>query len=128
MYKADIVDTKIEHGRLIVNVLFHDENESFNDTFETNQYQNDTWIGEQIERRLSHLNSLFHLKETIPIGPYHKTIKEKTERDIFYEKAAHYTRFMDTARMGIIRHDREIIVQLKKWLDENFKDEYITAG
>lgn len=125
MYQATIQSTEINNGRLKVGVIFQSENDSFEDTFETNQYQNDSWIGEQIERRLSHLNSLTFLKENIPIGPYHKAIKEKTGKDIFYEKAAQYTRFMDTARMGVIRHDRPIIVELRKWLEDNFKDEYI---
>jgi hypothetical protein len=33
-------------------------------------------------------------------------------------------KYMDIARMGIIQHDKPIIIELKEWLILNFKDEY----
>lgn len=125
MYKAIIESAEISNGRLVVTVLFNSDNDSFKDSFDTNQYQNMSWIREQIGRKLNQLNSLYAIKDSISIGPFNDTINVKTDKDIFYEKASHYTRFMDTARMGIIKHDRPIIAELRKWLEENFKDEYI---
>ena len=126
MYKANITDTNIQGGRLIVSVLFFNDTQSFTDTFETNQYQNESWIGEQISRRLSHLNSLPTLKASIVIGAFHETPRVKTDREVYQEKAARYLKFMDVARMGIIRHDRPIIGELREWLGNNFKDEYVS--
>jgi len=127
MYKADIVSTKINRGVLSVEVLFHNDEDTFTDTIETNQYQNDSWIGEQIERRLKHLNSLLLIKDSITIGSYQKTEKEpKLEHEIYQEKTTLYLNYMNTARMGIITHDRPVIIELREWLRANFKDEYLS--
>ena len=126
MYKADIISTKINRGVLSVEVLFHNDEDTFTDTIETNQYQNDSWIGEQIERRLKHLNSLSLIKDNITIGSYQKTERgPKTEQEIYQEKTNLYLNYMNTARMGIIPYDRPIIAELKEWLRDNFKDEYL---
>lgn len=126
MYKANILSTKINNGRLIVEVFFHSEEDSFNDTFETGQYQNDNWIGEQITRRLSHLNSLYAVKNNISIGPYHEKVVIKSDKDLYHEKTTLYLNYMNTARLGIITHDLPVIAELREWLRKNFKDEYIT--
>lgn len=127
MYKADIVSIKINRGVLSVEVLFYNDEDTFMDTIETNQYQNDSWIGEQIERRLKHLNSLALIKDNIAIGSYHKTERgPKTDHEIYQEKTNLYLNYMNTARMGIINHDRPVIAELREWLRSNFKDEYLS--
>jgi hypothetical protein len=125
MYTADILSKKIINGRLTVEVSFHNEEETFSDTFETAQYQDDAWIGEQITRRLRHLNSLYILKDAINIGPFTEKNVVKTEREIYQEKNTLYQNYMNWARMGIITHDRPIIVELREWLRTNFKEEFM---
>ena len=125
MYKADITNTSIKLGRLIVEVKFYNDSESFSEIFETSQGQKDTWIGEQIKQRLKHLNSLASLKDSIQLGVFTDIQKEKTESELYYEKAALYLKYMDVARMGLIQSDRPIIGELRTWLRENFKDEFI---
>lgn len=128
MYKADIVSTKINRGLLSVEVLFHNDEDTFTDTFETNQYQNDSWIGEQIERRLKHLNSLSLIKDNITIGSYQPgKPPDKSDRDTYYEKRVQYLNYMNEARTGVIKYDRPVIKELLKWLRDNFKDEYLST-
>lgn len=127
MYKADIVSTKINKGLLSVEVLFHNDKDTFTDIFETNQYQNDSWIGEQIERRLKHLNSLTLIKDSIVIGACQPSKSlEKSDRDTYYEKRTLYLNYMNEARMGTITYDRPVIIELREWLRNNFKDEYLS--
>ncbi len=128
MYKAAIVSTKISKGILSVEVSFSNDDDTFSDTFETNQYQDSSWIGEQIERRLKHLNSLSLIKEGIAIGSYRQIQKEaKTEHEIYQEKTTLYLNYMNAARMGIVAHDRPVISELREWLRSNFKDEYLNS-
>ncbi|MBP6522652.1 MAG: hypothetical protein KA251_06655 [Saprospiraceae bacterium] len=126
MYNAEIIDKKIENGRLSVTVLFENEKgEKFNDTFETTQYQDSAWIGKQIKRKLSHINSLPNVSEKIEVGPFNEIVIAKTDKEIYLEKSALYIKYMSVARMGLIQSDRKIILDLRDWLRGNFKDEYI---
>ena len=125
MYQADIVGKTMNNGRLRVEVSFFDGKDSFTDTFETVQNQDDTWIGEQIKRRIKHLNSLDSLKENIAIGSFQEVSATKTDAEIYQEKRAIYLNFMNEARMGVIPYDRPAIVELKEWLKNNFQDEYL---
>ena len=126
MYKADILSTKINKGLLSVEVSFYSDEDTFNDTFETNQYQDESWIGDQIDRKLKHLNSLALIKDSITIGTYEPGKKvPESEKEMYREKTSLYLQYMNTARTGIINYDRPIIIELREWLRANFKDEYI---
>lgn len=128
MYKADILSTKINKGLLSVEVSFYNDEDTFKDTFETNQYQSEFWIGEQIERRLKHLNSLSLVKDSVIIGTYQpKKNGPKLEKEIYQEKTTQYLNYMNIARTGIINHDRPNIIELREWLRANFKDEYVDS-
>lgn len=125
MYKATITNKKISQGKLTVDVLFFDESDSFSERFETTQSQDKPWIGEHITQRLNHLNSLPPLGETIVLGDVDTTPREPTEEEVYREKATAYAKYMDIARQGLIQPDRPIILELRKWLRENFKDDYL---
>lgn len=126
MYNAEIISTIISKGILSVEVLFSNNKDSFTDIIQTNQYQNDSWIGEQIERRLKHLNSLSQIKDSIALGTYipGKPVA-KTEKDIYDEETIRYFNYMNKARLGVIGYDHPVIAKLFKWLKDNFKDEYL---
>ncbi len=126
MYQAKILNTSIVKGVLRVEVQFQSNEDVFTDIIETNQYQNESWIGEQIERRLKHLNSLALVKDSITIGSYKPGQPvDKSEKDLYDEKTVLYLNYMNTARMGIINHDRPVIKELREWLRANFKDEFL---
>lgn len=126
MYKADITSTTINKGLLTVEVLFYSNNDSFKDVFQTNQQQDESWLEDQIERKLNNLNSLIKIKESIVIGPYQKTEKVlDVEAKKYHEKTILYHNYMNTARTGIINYDRPVITELREWLRNNFKDEYL---
>ncbi len=126
MYKAEITNKSLSNGRLSVEVSFENENgDKFTDTFETSQFQDTSWIGEQIKRKLSHINSLTNVAEKIEAGPFNEITVPKTEKEIYQEKAALYLKYMNVARLGFIQSDRKIITDLREWLRQNFKDEYV---
>lgn len=125
MYKASITHKKIVQGKLIVEVNFAGDNgDSFSDSFETTHEQNGFWIGEQIIRRLKDLNSLTGLTESINVGEFIEPIVD-LEREEYKMKAQQYMAYMSIARNGFVNHDRPIIQELRIWLRENFKDNYL---
>lgn len=126
MYKADIVNTTISRGKLSVEVLFHDGEDTFTDTIETTQYQDNSWIGDQITRRLKHLNSLYDLKNNIVIGPVFEKELTDPAKELYQTKTALYHNYMNWARMGIVAHDIPIIGELRTWLRENFKEDFMS--
>ena len=126
MYKAEITKKRLSNGKLSVDVSFENESgDKFSDTFETSQFQDTSWIGEQIKRKLSHINSLPNVSEKIEIGPFNEIVTVKTDIEIYQDKATEYIKYMEIARLGLIQSDRPIIVELRKWLKDNFKDEYV---
>jgi len=129
MYQAEIVGKKILRGLLIVDVSFSDGEDTFVETFETNQDQNLSWLDEQVQRKLGHLNSLAAIKDSIAIGAFVPSEPAaKTDAEIYQEKKSLYLDYMNEARLGSIPYDKPIIVELKEWLKENFRDEYLTNG
>lgn len=126
MYQAEIIDKRIVKGLLSVDVSFSNGADTVLETFQTNQSQPESWIGDQIDRKLKNLNSLSGLKDSIPIGAFQASEPPaKSEAKIYQEKRDLYINYMNEARMGTIQYDRPIIVELKEWLTANFKDEYL---
>lgn len=125
MYNAEIISTTINKGILSVEVKFSNNEDSFIDTIQTNQHQDSFWIGEQIERRLKHLNSLSQIKDSITLGTYQPSPVTKTEKQFYDEETIRYHNYMNKARLGVIGYDHPVIAKLLKWLRDNFKDEYL---
>lgn len=124
MYRAKITKKELVRGVLRAEVTFSDGKDTFTDSFEVSQAQSGSWLGEHIVQRLGHLNSLPALGKAIVLGDFEPA--EKTEEEIYKEKASAYGKYMDIARLGVIPSDRPIIKELREWLKENFKDEYVT--
>lgn len=126
MYNAEIISTTINKGILSVEVKFSNDDDSFTDTIQTNQYQDNSWLGEQIDRRLRHLNSLSQIKDSITLGTYQPSGPvSKTEKQFYDEETIRYLNYMNKARLGVIGYDHPVIAKLFKWLKDNFKDEYL---
>jgi len=125
MYTATINNKNFSGGKLTVEVTYSNGNENITDTHEVNQKQDSNWLKNIIERKLNDLNSLSDIKESIVTGVFNEEVETKSEKDLYYEKASQYIKYMDIARMGLIQHDRPIIIELREWLKSNFKDEYV---
>lgn len=125
MYTANIDSKTFSGGKLTVKITYSNGNENITDTHESTQKQDVNWLNELIIRKLDDLNSLYDINKSIIVGEFKIDNNSKSEKDIYYEKAAMYMKYMEIARMGLIAHDRPIIVELNTWLKANFKDEYI---
>lgn len=125
MYTAIINKKKFSGGKLTVEVIYTNGNENIIDTHEANQSQELSWLENIISRKLKDLNSLSDINDSIVIGPFSKWEQIESEKDIYYKKAIAYTRYMAIARNGFIKSDRPIIIELREWLINNFKDEYV---
>lgn len=125
MYTATINNKNFSGGKLTVEVTYSNGNENITDTHEVTQKQDSNWLKTIIERKLNDLNSLSDIKESIVTGSFTEEVPTKPDKEIYQEKAMLYLKYMDIARMGLIQHDRAIIIELRDWLKSNFKDEYV---
>jgi hypothetical protein len=138
-WSAKIANSEIvPPGTLRVNVQFinsADTSKNFNHVFETSQKQDESWIQNQIRERLFHLNELPNL---------HALVQKKQGEEILHDvrpgdplaglspEAAEWKRNYDyfhkyaTLSMEqIVESEHAKFVELRKWLKENFRDEYI---
>ena len=125
MYIANINSKTFKNGKLTVEVTYSNGNENITESHEVTQSQDINWLNDIINRKLKDLNSLSDINDSIVIGQFNKEAKIKSDRDLYYEKASQYMKYMDIARIGFIQHDRPIIIKLKEWLADNFKEEYV---
>lgn len=125
MYKAKITKKEIKNGTLKVEVHFSNGVDAFIDSFETNQAQDDNWIGNQIRNKLNHLNSIPKLGDSIELGDFDEALPDPTDAEIYRDKVITYNRYMQLARDGFVAHDRPFINELREWIKDNFKDDYI---
>lgn len=125
MWTANIDNKTFKGGKLTVVVTYSNGNENITDTHEVTQKQDVNWLNDIINRKLNDLNSISEINDSIIIGDFVLKETSNTNKDLYYKKASEYMKYMDIARMGIIQHDRPIIVELKEWLKNNFKNEYV---
>ena len=106
MYTANIDSKTFKGGKLTVVVTYSNGNENITEPHEVTQSQDTNWLNDIIKRKLNDLNSLSDISESIIIGSFNKEVQVKSDRDLYYEKASQYMKYMDIARMGIIQSDR----------------------
>lgn len=124
MYTANIDRKTFSGGKLTVKVTYSNGNENITEDLIYTQAQDENYINDIISRKLNDLNSLSNLYDSIVIGNYNLKEASNSDKDLYYKKASEYMKFMNIARMGLIPHDRAIIIELNTWLKANFKDEY----
>lgn len=124
MYTANIDSKTFSGGKLTVKVTYSNGNENITEDLIYTQAQDENYIDDIISRKLNDLNSLSNLYDSIVIGNYNLKETSDSDKDLYYKKASEYMKFMNIARMGLISHDRAIIIELNTWLKANFKDEY----
>ena len=124
MYTANIDSKTFSGGKLTVKVTYSNGNENITEDLIYTQAQDENYIDDIISRKLNDLNSLSNLYDSIVIGNYNLKETSDSDKDLYYKKASEYMKFMNIASMGLISHDRAIIIELNTWLKANFKDEY----
>lgn len=132
MYKAIISDKEFKNGVLVVGVRFEDGVNDFADSFQTNQSQPESWIEEQIKRRLAHLNALPALHDSIEVGQRivleedeKKTGIILTDREQYQADLIQFEKFVSAIAKGFTTAETEEFKALKQKLTDNFKVEYI---
>lgn len=130
MYKAEITDKGFDNGMLSVVVKFtNEEGKQVEETFQTNQSQNDEWLTERVTSKLKHLNALEEKAKNIVISTKFEDVEVvaegKAERDEFlndYQKLSTINRLIS---LGILTEDYEEKAELVAKLKTNFKPEYL---
>jgi len=131
-YIATILNKTITNGILKVTVTFNnsDINDSFNFDFTTNQDQPETWLEEQIQNKLKHLNALPVVLDTVEVG---STISETIDPSIptntayeqYKENLKTFRQMVNAIQQGIITKDNPDFIALKAQLAADFNIAYI---
>ena len=128
MYTIGIVkDTLFKDGMVKVVVEFPNGQEVLTETFETNQTQPDSWLEEQVDKKLAHLNKMLALANSNGVGQEF-TEKEKaamTLKDTYQQDLALFTQFVSAIRSGFTTESNPDFVALKAKLTTNFNSEYL---
>lgn len=134
MYKATIKDTSFDKGKLTAIVEFKNEDtgDVFDDTFNTTQEQDQSWPHDLVQRRLASLNSLPDLKGKIEarkgvmIEPEEDNSQANaTPRDEYRAKLTRFNKYVSAIVVGFTDEQATEFKDLKQWLTENFKPEYV---
>lgn len=130
-YTARIIEKRRENGLLKVIVEYSDGINTFRDEIASRSAQDPNWISSEVQRRLTDLEGLDILEKSIQLGPVTlksittpkvKTSRPKQEYEANYKK---FTAWLEALRQGIVTVDRKAFVDLKQWLIDNWKDEYV---
>lgn len=131
-YIATILNKTIKNGILKVTVTFsnNETNDSFNFDFSTTQNQSETWLNEQIQNKLQHLNSLQNVLNSIQIGStISQTEIQSTPVNTSYEdyknNLKRFQQMVNAIQKGIITKDNPDFIALKDQLRSDFSIDYI---
>ena len=129
-YKATLVKKELVNGRLKVTIEYSNGIESFNETMECRCSQDSDWAEKEASRRCKELENLIVFANTIQLGEI-KIQKEKecrlpkTPYDIYKRKLELFLKAQSALRLEIITEEAESFSELKNWLSDNSKPEYL---
>lgn len=139
-YTARTISKSIFNGLLTVEVEFRSEDgkDIFNDKFLTTDSQDSDWLETSIKRKLSSLESLEQFIEQIPINitfevnnMVSKSVASSENMDVddlkevYKQKIKLFNQWKKVYVNGIIDQNNKEFAILTKWLNTNFKPEYI---
>lgn len=147
MYEALVKSTDLSNGMLTVEVEFTntDTQEVFTDEFQTNQGQDESWLDTQVKNRLTQLNALPALKDSIavntaitldtpaPVRQSQTRVNNGAQldddaqaaRDEYVADYATFQQMINALSQGIIASDNADFVALKQKLSDNFSTDYL---
>lgn len=132
MYKATIKNKEIIDGMFSVDVEFTDldNDKRFTERFETNQAQTDTWIEDQVARKIANLERLSEMSESTEIGSNissrkNPVLQKSPDRIEFENDLANFSRFVSAAQQGIASRESAEFIAMRDKLKANFSTEYL---
>ena len=131
-YTATPINKTITNGVLVVTVTFSnsDNGDSFNFDFSTTQVQSETWLEEQVQNKLSNVNALPIVLDSIEIGTLiQPTQPSTTNTNIDYEQykanLKTFQQMVNAIQQGVMTKDNPAFIALKAQLTADFSVDYI---
>jgi hypothetical protein len=131
-YTATPINKIITNGVLVATVTFSnsDNGDSFNFDFSTTQVQSETWLEEQVQNKLSNLNALPTVLDSIEIGTLiQPTQPSTTNTNIDYEQykanLKTFQQMVNAIQQGVMTKDNPAFIALKAQLTADFSVDYI---
>lgn len=129
MWTIEVKSKEITDGLLKVVVHFTQDEEKFEEVFETRSGQDTGWLLKGIQRRVTDLESLYAMIDIIPLGiinledaPIEQQLSEQSE---YQEKLNEFGKFVEAIRKGVAAENNPEFIALKTWLKDNFSKDVI---
>lgn len=129
-YIGTPINKTITNGVLVATVNFSNSEtgDSFNFDFSTTQANSETWLQEQIQIKLNHLNALPDVLNNIQLGtPIEPTqsIIASSPYEQYRTNLKTFQQMVNAIQQGIITKDNPDFIALKAQLSADFSIEYI---
>lgn len=130
-YTAQIVNKTIVNGILTVQVEYRSEdgNDIFSNLYSTNGAQDESWLSDSVNKKLTELENIHTFADSIEIGKTPeikpKVETELTPRELFKQKSDEFEKLISVLNKGYITSDNEEFVTLNQWLKDNWLPEYL---
>lgn len=126
MWTATVLSKQFVNGLLTVMVNYTNGVENFNETHTTTSPEND-WLNDIIKRKIEGLNKCDSAFNIITLGEF-EIIKDKShspEWINYRDNIERLNTYTNLIRKGIMMESDAKFNELKTWLTDNFKDEYV---
>lgn len=131
-YTAQIVQKTIVNGILTVQVEYRsdDGKDIFSNLYSTNGAQDETWLSDSVNKKLTELETIHVFADSIQVGKTPETIEPKPEaeltpRELFKQNSEKFDKLISVLNKGYITSDNEEFVTLNQWLKDNWLPEYL---
>lgn len=130
-YTAQIIEKQRQDGQLHVLLEYTNGTDTFRERMTSRSGQGGGWIKAEVARRIAELDGLDALETTIAPGPVDgapEPVAEpttETPRQKYERKLREFDAWLNALRQGVVTADRPAFVELKQWLRDKWRDDYI---
>lgn len=129
-YKATVSSKSIQNGLLTVKVVFQKNDTSFEETFQSSQAKDLSWLEELVNRKLDYLNKIEDVFASVQVNeeikePTPTDTGEITDRELYAKNLQKFEKFVSVLSKGFTTQENQDFIALKGWLTVNFKTEYL---
>lgn len=129
-FSAAVIGKAWRNGQLFVELEYTDGDRLFRDTMVSRSGQGSDWVQREVARRLRDLTKLDELADSIQLGKVDisedtPTVDPASEKEVYRIKLRLFEHFVSVLAKGFSTQDNQDFVDLKLWLTDNFKTEYL---
>ncbi len=132
-YTARIISKNITNGLLTIEIEYRSEDgqDIFNDSVSTRSVQDENWLVDTVNRKLSELETIHSFADAITVGSPIEAIVvptisvELAPKDEYKSKLEEFNKLQSALAKGFITPKDEEFIASLQWLRDNWTLEYL---